>query len=209
MRSSAATARLGVAIALLGLPALLAACSSGGSAAPTVTVTVTHSASGGGSDSPAPPASSPSSSGTRAAAECATSQLRLAISNGNGAAGTIYYNLDFTNVSSAPCLLQGYPGVSLVSAPSTAGSQIGADAKRTPVSPPRPVTLSAGQTAHAQLGVAEAGNFPVSSCHPVTAHYLKVFPPDQTVAGYLKFTAQTCASTSQPTMRISPITAGA
>ena len=62
--------------------------------------------------------------------------------------------------------------------------------------------LAPGQTANAALGVAEAGNFPASTCKQVTAHWLKVFPPDQTVAAYVAFTTQTCSSTSVATMRI-------
>lgn len=135
--------------------------------------------------------------------------LRVKIGSSNGAAGTIYYDIVFTNVGSGTCFLQGYPGVSLVSAGAAAGSQIGADAKRDVVTPTRQIMLAAGQTAHAVLGVAEAGNFPASKCNPVTAHWLKVFPPDQTVAAYAPFTTQTCASTSVPTMRITTISSGA
>jgi hypothetical protein len=131
------------------------------------------------------------------------------IGSSNGAAGTIYYDVVFTNAGSVACFLQGYPGVSLVSAASTAGSQIGADAKRDSVMPPRQIIVAAGQTAHAVLGVAEAGNFPASNCDPVTAHWLRVFPPDQTVAAYVRFTTQTCASASVPTMHITTISRGA
>ena len=133
----------------------------------------------------------------------------MKVGSSNGAAGTIYYNLDITNGSSSTCFLQGYPGVSLVSAGSDAGSQIGADAKRDAVTPSRQIVVAPGQTAHAVLGVTEAGNFPASKCNLVTAHWLKLFPPDQTVALYAPFTVQTCASTSLATMRITAISAGA
>ena len=133
----------------------------------------------------------------------------MKLGSSNGAAGTIYYSIDFTNVGSTSCFVEGYPGVSLVSAGSNAGSQVGADAKRDPVVTAKQIVLAPGQTANAQLGVAEAGNFPASSCRPVTAHWLKVFPPDQTVAAYTAFSVQTCASTTVPTMHIAAITAGA
>ena len=99
--------------------------------------------------------------------------------------------------------------MSLVSAGNASGSQIGADAKRDPVVTPKQIVLAPGHVANAQLGVAEAGNFPTSSCHPVTAHWLKVFPPDQTVATFAPFTTQTCASTSTATMHIAALTSGA
>lgn len=135
--------------------------------------------------------------------------LHVKVGSGNGAAGTIYYNLDFTNVGSATCFVQGYPGVSLVSAGSAAGSQVGADAKRDAATPVRQIIIAQGQTAHAVLAVAEAGNFPPGKCNPVTAHWLKIFPPDQTLAAFVPFTTQTCASTSVPTLRITTMSAGA
>src|SRR5579859_6407191 len=45
---------------------------------------------------------------------CTASDLGvwLAVDQGNGAAGTIYYPLEFTNLSHHTCYLFGYPGVS-------------------------------------------------------------------------------------------------
>jgi len=133
----------------------------------------------------------------------------VTVGSAEGAAGTFYYNIDFTNVSSSSCVLRGYPGISLVTTGGNAGSQIGAAAKRSPVTTVRPVTVAPGQTAHAVLGIAVAANFSASACHPVTARWLKVFPPDQTVAAYTALRTKTCASTSVPTMRVNAITAGA
>lgn len=197
-----------LALGALGpVAALVAACgSSSSSGTPGSTVTVTVPPSSGGTT----PASSPSTPPTPAGlAECTTAVLHVKLGTSNGAAGTIYYDIVFTNAGTKSCFIEGYPGVSLVSAGNTAGSQIGADAKRDAVTPSAQVTLAAGQTAHAVLGVANAGNFPASKCDPVTAHWLKVFPPDQTVAAYAPFTTQTCASTSVPTMRITAISSGA
>ena len=206
-----AARRLLAAAALGSAAALAAGCgssSSSGAGSPqhTVTVTVTPSSGSGGTTAPSTPGTSPTAPGV---AECATSDLSVRVGASNGAAGTIYYSLDFTNASSSSCFVEGYPGVSLVTAGSGSGSQIGADAKRVPVVTPKQIVLAPGQTANAQLGVAVAQNFPTSSCHPVTAHWLKVFPPDQTVAAYAPFTTQTCASTKTATLHIAAITAGA
>jgi hypothetical protein len=198
-----------VVAALGSVAALTAGCgtaSSGGSPGKTVTVTITPSSGGSSSAAPTPPNSPSTPAGP---AECTTSALQVKVGASNGAAGTIYYSLDFTNVTSSSCFVEGFPGVSLVSAGNSSGSQVGADAKRDPVVTPKVIVLAPGQTANAQLGVAEAGNFPASSCHPVTAHWLKVFPPDQTVAAYAPFTTQTCATTSTATMHIAALTAGA
>ena len=199
-------------LAALGLVAALAsgcgtASSTGTAPGKTVTVTVTPTSGSGGSSST--PAAPPPSSAPAGPAECTTADLHVKLGPSNGAAGTIYYNIDLTNATSASCFVQGYPGVSLVSAGDSSGSQIGADAKRDAVTPSNQIVLAAGQTAHAVLGVAEAGNFPPSTCHMVTAHWLKVFPPDQTAAAYIPFTTQTCASTSVATMHITAISSGA
>jgi hypothetical protein len=123
---------------------------------------------------------------------CATSALRVGIGQANGAAGSIYYPLVFTNVSGTDCTMFGYPGVSFVSAIS--GRQLGGAAVRNPTFAPQPVTLSPGATAHASLQVVVAQNYPAAICHPVTAHRLRVYPPGQFAPLYLGFTAQTCTA---------------
>jgi hypothetical protein len=58
-----------------------------------------------------------------------------------------------------------------------------------------PVTLAAGGIAHALFGIAEFANFSASTCNLLTAHRLRVFPPNQLSAANVSFTTQTCAST--------------
>jgi hypothetical protein len=201
--------RLAATAAMVSTAALVAACgSSSGPAAPaqTVTRTVTQTAPPA---QPTPTQSSSAPATPTGPAECTSAELKVSLGSSNGAAGTIYYNIDFTNTSASACFVQGYPGVSLVSAGDGSGSQIGADAKRTPVTPSHQIVLTAGQTANAALGVAEAGNFPASTCKPVTAHWLKVFPPDQRVAAYVAFSTQTCSAASVATMHIAAMSSGA
>ncbi|HVB43773.1 MAG TPA: DUF4232 domain-containing protein [Streptosporangiaceae bacterium] len=187
---------------------VVSACSSG-TPAPSGTATLTPSATQGASNSPTATAPAPTNSASPAVvASCRTTGLHVSTGYNSGAAGTLYYNIDFTNISGNTCFLLGYPGVSLVSAGSNAGSQIGADAKRDAVTPVRRITLAAGRTAHAELGISAAGNYPSATCQPVTAHWLKVFPPGQFAAAYVKFMTQTCASTTVPLMRITAVSAG-
>ncbi len=181
-----------------------------GSSTATVTVTPSSSVTAPATraaTSPAPTAAS-SSPPQAAAPPCATAGLRVSKGASNGGAGTTFTSIDFTNTSGSACVIEGYPGVSLVSTGSNAGRQVGADAKRTTTTPVHPITLGSGQTAHAVLGVAEAGNFPAAKCNPVTAHWLKAFPPGQRAAAYVSFTTQTCASTAEPTMTIAAIISG-
>jgi hypothetical protein len=206
MNIAGSGARMPTAVAVLaGVCVLTTACGvAASSSPPTATVTVTATPSSGATSTP------PSSSQSAAEpTECTTADLRVKAGSGNAAAGTIYYALEFTNVSGATCFVQGYPGVSLVTAGNNASSQIGADAKRDPTTPSKPITLSPGKTAHAILGIGEAVNFPKSKCNPANARWLKVFPPDQTAAAFMPLRTVTCASTSVPTMHITTISAGA
>jgi hypothetical protein len=170
---------------------LLAACgSSTPAAAPSSSPSATPSQT---SSAPAQPPATPTTAAPAAAAACATSALHVAVPavTGNAAAGSTYYPIQFVNTSGSPCTLYGYPGVSFVTA--AGGSQIGVPAIRDPAVSAQLVTLAAGQTVHAVLQVAEAQNYPASDCGPVTAHWLKIYPPNQTAPVYVSFTAQTCS----------------
>jgi hypothetical protein len=179
--------RMIAAAALGGGAVAIAACGSTASpaSAPAPTKTVTVPAS----TAPATPTTSPTPAGPP---PCPTSALKASMGAGNGAAGSTYYPLEFTNVSSAACTLFGYPGVSFVTG--TGGSQIGRAASRNPAVTSKLVTIAAGSTAHATLQVVNAMNYPGADCHLVTAHTIKIFPPNQTAPIYLGFTAPACAS---------------
>ena len=98
---------------------------------------------------------------------CSASSLVVWLdTQGNGAAGSSYYDLQFTNLSRQACSLLGYPGVS---ATNLAGSQVGKAASRDAVHPAASVTLPAGGSAHTILRITDAGNYPKSACGPVTA----------------------------------------
>ena len=192
--------RTGIATILLGTAVLAAACASnngGGTAA-----SAPSSSSAAATPSQAATSSSPAaSSGSSAAATpsagtaaCATGNLKATVVTGEGgaAAGSTYYPLNLTNSGSSSCSLFGYPGVSWVTSPS--GSQIGQPASRNPVVTPSTVVLAPGQTAHVTIQVVDAGNYDKSTCQPVTAHWLKIYPPGQFTALYVKFSAQTCSA---------------
>lgn len=194
-----------------------AGCSSGSNSSPGTTITVTtpapSSASVPTSVPTSPPVSVPATAsngtgGVAGARPCTTSGLHVGTGSTQGAAGTSFTRIVFTNISGSSCTLGGFPGASLVTSGSDAGSQIGAAAKRSATSPARTVTLGAGEAAHAVLGVAVAGNFPAGKCRPVSAHWLKIFPPNQRAAAYTPLSTQTCASASVRTMTISPVRAG-
>ena len=123
--------------------------------------------------------------------KCGTSGLVIWLdTTGNGAAGSIYYHLNLTNLSGRACTLSGYPGVSAVN---LAGREIGAGASRERSQKPRLVTLAPGGGATVLLRIVEAGNFPSSSCREVTAAGLRVYPPGQAASKLVPFPFQACS----------------
>ena len=191
-----ATRRALGAAALMGTAALATACgttsSNSGAGAGSASPKAPAARSAAATTPPASPASSPS--GAAAAAGCASSALtaKVDVSQSGAAAGSTYVPIDFTNTSGASCTMFGYPGVSFVSSPS--GGQLGRPATRNAADAATLVTLVPGGVAHATLQVAEAGNYSPSACTPVTAHWLKIFPPNQFTAIYARYTVQACSA---------------
>ena len=149
-------------------------------------------------------------SGTAGLALCQPSSLQVTVnaSQAGGAAGSTYLPVDFTNTSSSPCGLYGYPGMSFVTAGNGSGSQIGAAAQQNPSFGKVPVKLAAGAVAHAWLQVTEAGNYPAATCQPVTAHWLRVYAPGETQALYVSHAFDACSSNSAPLLTVMPVRSG-
>jgi hypothetical protein len=186
--------------ALTCVTALAAGCGSSASPAPAPTKTITVRATPAASASaaagtPATPAASASPTVAGAAPACPTRSLGLKLGLAQGAAGSTYQVIDFTNISHATCTLYGYPGVSLAGGKPV--TQIGLPAAESHATARKLVTLSPGAVANAVLQIAQAVNFPAAKCGLVTAHYLQIYPPNQTTPVYLHYTSQTCAKKVQ------------
>jgi Protein of unknown function (DUF4232) len=121
------------------------------------------------------------------APRCATSQtlIWLGLGNGGGTAGTIFYPLEFTNISRRTCTLFGFPRAWAITQD---GKQIGRSSRQLNLRH-GVVTLPPGFTAHAQLGIVEAGNV---CSKPVTAASLRVRAPGQGGTTVLPFSFQAC-----------------
>jgi hypothetical protein len=194
--------------ALTCVTALAAGCGSSGSpaAAPTKTITVRTTPAASASTAPATPATgaaSPTVAG--AAPACPTRSLGLKLGLAQGAAGSTFQVIDFTNISNATCTLYGYPGVSLAGGKPV--TQIGLAAAESHATARKLVTLSPGEVANAVLQIAHAVNFPAAKCGLVTADYLQIYPPNQTTPVYLHYTSQTCAMKVQ-TLTVSVVQPG-
>jgi Protein of unknown function (DUF4232) len=212
--------------ALVAAALLAAACGTAGPDQPSAAPTSSAGGSGPGSHGPgavppaasapaspgstAPAAPSPAASGGAGLAACRTGSLVMTVddSQAGGAAGSTYVPLTFTNTSARACEMYGYPGVSFVAAPTAAGARLGAAAQRNRAFAKAAVRLAPGGTAHAWLKVTVAGNYPESACRPVTAHWLRVYPPGETVAGYVGRTFSACSSATAALLSVLPVRAG-
>jgi Domain of unknown function (DUF4232) len=180
------TGRL-IAVGAVVLAVALAAAACGSTHSPAATASPAASAASGSAGTAAAPRRSMAD-----ATPCMNSTLRPKLAPTGAAAGTAYYALRLTNVSGKTCAVSGYPGVSFVSG--VPGHQIGSAATRNPVYPVTTVVLAKNATAHATVGIAAAANYPPSRCGPTTAHALRVFPPGQTTAVYVKESFPACSA---------------
>ncbi|MCE7004917.1 DUF4232 domain-containing protein [Kibdelosporangium philippinense] len=158
-----------------------------GSSQPTTTTTTTTPTTT--SETP-PPASSDTPQPKPDNGLCRSSILKLSIRDGDAAAGTVYRNLVFTNVSSAPCTIQGFPGVSYVTGDN--GQQVGEPAVRVG-SKGTAIKLGSGQSAVAPVGFAQVGNFDPAACKPTEVRGLRVYPPQETASMFVPLAGTGCA----------------
>jgi hypothetical protein len=101
---------------------------------------------------------------------CAVSDLYVSMGRKEGAAGSVYWPIRFTNTSTSSCGLRGYPGVSALD---TAHRQIGPAATRTGQSYST-VTLA---PAHTVPAVIRTTNGPIGGPCLRTGTYLRIYPP--------------------------------
>jgi Protein of unknown function (DUF4232) len=208
MRSSAIAAGVLAATAIL-----VTGCSSGGTSAgsgsrtPTATATTSSPPTAtpvAGSSSPAPtPTPSASAGGP---GPCQGSALKVALGKGGAAAGTAYYPILFTNVSSGTCTLYGFPGVSFTG--ETYSVQVGPGATRNHSSPEAVVTLAPGGIASALIAVVDAQNYPPGPCGLTTASGILVYPPNLTTAVGLPFNGYTCVNAKDHVLTVNAVVAG-
>jgi hypothetical protein len=191
MTAPVRTARPAIAAAALATVAALAAACGGStpSATPTRTVTVTAAPQAPASSGPATATGTPAAPG--GPAPCPTRSLGLKPGLSQGAAGSVYQVLDFTNISNVPCTLYGYPGASLAGGHPV--TQVGLAASEDPATPRKLVTLAPGQVANALLRIVDALNFPASTCGPVKTQWIQVYPPNQTTPIFLGYKTTACS----------------
>ena len=142
--------------------------------------TTSTASSGGGSGS----------SGNGSPATCLTRYLGGSVGTSQGTAGSVYVDIVFKNLSSQPCTLDGYPGVSLGSGNPV--QQVGQPAGRNPQANSVQVTLQPGGHAFAVLQIGDAGNYPSGTCQPEATTYLQVYPPNDSNLLYIAYDTTGC-----------------
>ncbi len=148
--------------------------------------------------------SSPQAPAAAASApRCATSGLVVWMDTfGNGAAGTVYYTLEFTNLSGHACTLHGSPGVSAVS---LSGRQLGSPAGGDYSGNVPAVMLASGRTAYARLAYSDVitGN---NFCTTLAAG-LRVYPPNQFASKVIPYPIAACTRSGLVFMNVGPVQA--
>ena len=111
---------------------------------------------------------------------CTTDNSSVALGEPDGAAGSTFIPLIFTNTGSEPCTLEGFPTVEFVG--DGDGTQIGdAATQDTATSPVELITLDPGTSAEATLKITTAGNV----CEPVDVDGFRVIPPGSSDAFFV------------------------
>jgi len=139
---------------------------------------------------------------------CAAADLGawVAVSQSDGAAGSIFYPLQFTNLSRHACAMRGFPGISAIA---RNGHQLGSPAGWDHTRPVRTVVLATGATAHATLRYGDVTVATSPGCHPVPGLFeLRVYPPGQRQATYAAFSVEACSHTGPVYLDVTPVQAG-
>ena len=106
---------------------------------------------------------------------CQSGSLQLGLAdNGGGTAGTFYYTITVTNLSSSPCTITGFPKAALLNKNQV---QVGDNAINASTVSSKTLTVNSGSVVYASVGFPDSGNFSAGVCSAVAAN-LSITPPD-------------------------------
>jgi Protein of unknown function (DUF4232) len=131
--------------------------------------------------------------------QCKSSQIAVSLGRSNGAAGTIYYSIDFVN-RGATCRIWGVPAIQ----PATKGhGPVGLPARNQSMGKMAAMhTLRRGDAVNVPFGVTETGNYPVSRCHPRYADGILVSIPGFVTTRYVALRISVCTSLSSTSTQL-------
>jgi len=177
-------------------------------AAASVAGLIATTAAFAASSSGAAPAADATRAASAAVPACTAEDLGawVAVSQGNGAAGSLYLPLQFTNLSRHACAMRGFPGVSAVD---RNNHQLGSPASWDHAVSARTVVLARGATAHTILRYGDVAVTTAPGCHPTFGTFeLRIYPPGQRRATYAAFDLQACSHAGPIYLSVEPIRPG-
>lgn len=137
---------------------------------------------------------------------CRTGGTVVTLGPAEGAAGTVYRPLLFTNNGGRPCVLHGFPAVSYVAADQN--TQLG-PAAETEGEKGGPVTLAPKAVASATLALVNVRNFDPALCRPTPVPGLRVYLPGDIAAEFVALSGTACAGKPPgPQLRVRTIQRG-
>ncbi|HIT74201.1 MAG TPA: DUF4232 domain-containing protein [Candidatus Avipropionibacterium avicola] len=152
-------------------------------------------------ESPSP--TEPNQESADGIADCTPGDITVKLGRAEGAAGSLYVPLIASNTGDQECILEGYPGVSLVAGE---GKQIGAPAERTDAEVVR-LRLEPGKSATATLRVVQADNYDADECDPTEAEGLRIYLPDNKDALFVEDDSFTgCGNDEVKLLEVKPFT---
>ncbi|MBT2536172.1 DUF4232 domain-containing protein [Arthrobacter sp. ISL-69] len=196
MRSQPIKNGLVITTAVAAAALLLTACGPSQPQSQGTPEPASTSSTPSGSSAPATsqaPSSTPPSSAPAPAGPSLCKAANLTVSEdstGGGAAGSVYSKLILTNSGAEPCLLRGFPGVSLTA--DATGAPIGAPARQDGSSPVADVLLAPGQAGAAEMRYTQAGNYP--DCTATKAAGYRIYPPEDTASLFLAMPRNACTN---------------
>lgn len=137
---------------------------------------------------------------------CRSAAMAVSLGPAEGAAGTVYRPLRFTNTSARPCVLHGFPGVSYVTG--DLYTQIGPAAEEEGAKG-NPITLPPRAVASATLALVNVGNFDPALCRAVPVKGLRVYLPGDMASDFVALPGSACSGKSKdPPLRVRSIVPG-
>jgi len=144
-----------------------------------------------------PPSPPPTPTGP---AVCTPSTTAISLGEASGVAGATVLPIVFTNTSTAPCVMNGYPVVEFVGDGN--GTQIGPSATQDTTVAPQLTTLAPGGGAGTMLTIVDAGN--VCSA-PVPVDGFRVITPGTRNAFFVATTTYPACPGGQSLLKVTAI----
>jgi hypothetical protein len=172
------------------LVAMLAGCAGGGGG--TGSPTTAPAATTAPTQATTSHAVAPASGTAAGTPRCTSAELTVTVGPPEGAAGSVYRPLVFTNSGSRTCELTGFPGVSYVAGDD--GHQVGPAAAESGARGGQ-VAMAPGKSSAAQLQLVQVANFDPAVCRPTSVRGLRVYPPGETASVFVAMDGTGCAGT--------------